>query len=117
MTRHSESRSLLLQGEARIEKRRCWNTWSPPDLTVVRAGAVELEMKMDYARLQQLCGPLPDKLEMIPARQRQPIGVVLGSSAGEPPDRFLLEQAGVARTRTVASTAAQVSRSAAALPL
>ena len=87
---------------------------------------------MDYAGLQQLCGPLPDKLEMIPARQRQPIGVVFGSSAGEPPDRFgscsarvpvnpriafSSKRPALARTRTVASTAAQVSRSAAALPL
>ena len=34
---------------------------------------------------------------MIPARQRQPIGVVFGSSAGEPQDRFLLEEARVSQ--------------------
>ena len=90
--RHSESRSLLLQGEAGIGKTALLEhlVASASDLTVVRAGAVELEMKMDYAGLQQLCGPLLDRLEMIPAPQRQAIEVVFGLSAGEPPDRFLL---------------------------
>ena len=41
---------------------------------------------MDYADLQQLCGQLLDRLEMIPAPQRQAIGVVFGLSAGRPPD-------------------------------
>ena len=90
--RHSESRSLLLQGEAGIGKTALLEhlVASASDLTVVRAGAVELEMKMDYAGLQQLCGPLLDRLEMIPAPQRQAIEVVFGLGAGEPPDRFLL---------------------------
>ena len=89
---HSESRSLLLQGEAGIGKTALLEhlVASASDLTVVRAGAVELEMKMDYAGLQQLCGPLLDRLEMIPSPQRQAIEVVFGLRAGEPPDRFLL---------------------------
>ncbi len=79
-------------------KRRCWNTWSRRHLIGRRPdGAVELEMKMDYADLQQLCGQLLDRLEMIPAPQRQAIGVVFGLSAGRPPDRFLLGEAGVSQ--------------------
>jgi predicted ATPase len=90
--RHSESRSLLLRGEAGVGKTALLEhlVASASDLTVVRAGAVELEMEMDYAGLQQLCGPLLARLEMIPAPQRQAIEVVFGFSAGEPPDRFLL---------------------------
>ena len=90
--RHSESRSLLLQGEAGIGKTALleYLVASASDLTVVRAGAVELEMKMDYAGLQPVCGPLLDRLEMVPAPQRQAIEVVFGLSAGEPPGRFLL---------------------------
>jgi DNA-binding CsgD family transcriptional regulator len=90
--RHSGSRPLLLQGEAGIGKTALLEhlVASASDLTVVRAAAVELEMKMDYAGLQQLCGPLLDRLEMIPALQRQALEVVFGLSAGEPPDRFLL---------------------------
>ncbi len=90
--RHGASRSLLLLGEAGIGKTALLEhlVASASGLTVVRAGAVELEMKMVYAGLQQLCGPLLDRLEMIPAPQRQAIEVVFGLSAGEPPDRFLL---------------------------
>jgi len=90
--RHSESRSLLLQGEAGIGKTALLERLvaSASDLTVVRAAGVELEAELDYAGLQQLCGPLLDRLEMIPAPQRQAIEVVFGLSAGEPPDRFLL---------------------------
>jgi hypothetical protein len=61
---------------------------SASNLTVVRAGARELGM--DYAGLQQLSGPLLDRLEMIPAPRRQTIEVAFGLSAGKPPDRFLL---------------------------
>jgi len=90
--RHSESRSLLLRGEAGVGKTALLEhlVASASDLTVVRAEAVELEIEMGYAGLQQLCGPLLDRLEIIPAPQRQAIEVVFGFSAGEPPDRFLL---------------------------
>ena len=87
-----ESRSLLLQGEAGIGKSALLEhlVASASDLTVVRASGVELETELDYAGLQQLCGPLLDRLEMMPAPQRQAIEVAFGLSAGEPPDRFLL---------------------------
>ena len=90
--RRGGGRSLLLQGEAGIGKTALLEhlVASASDLTVVQAGAVELEMKMDYAGLQQLCGPLLDRLKKIPAPQRQAIEVVFGLSAGEAPDRFLL---------------------------
>ena len=80
--RRGEGRSLLLQGEAGIGKTALLEhlVASASDLTVVRAGAVELEMKMDYAGLQQLCGPLLDLLEKLPAPQRQAIEVVFGLS-------------------------------------
>ena len=90
--RHGESRSLLLLGEAGVGKTALLEhlVASASGLTVARAAAVELEMKMGYAGLQQLCGPLLDRLEVIPAPQREAIEVVFGLGAGEAPDRFLL---------------------------
>ena len=89
--RRGEGRSLLLQGEAGIGKTALLDhlVASASGLTVVRAGAVELEMKMEYAGLHQLCGPLLDLLEKLPASQRQALEVVFGLSGGAPPGRFL----------------------------
>ena len=44
-------------------------------------------MKIDYAGLQLLRSPLLDRLEMIPASQRQAIEVVFALSASRPEDR------------------------------
>src|SRR4051812_42276673 len=47
-------------------------------------------MELAYAALHQLCGPLLDRVEGLPAPQRQAMEVVFGLSAGEAPDRFLV---------------------------
>ncbi len=62
--RAGKSRALLLRGEAGIGKTALLEhlVASASDLTVVRAGAVELEMEIDHAGLQQLCGLLLDRL-------------------------------------------------------
>jgi DNA-binding CsgD family transcriptional regulator len=63
---------------------------SASDLTVVRAVGVESEMELPYASLHQLCSPLLDRLERLPAPQRQAIEVVFGLNAGAAPDRFFV---------------------------
>jgi ATP/maltotriose-dependent transcriptional regulator MalT len=47
-------------------------------------------MELAYASLHQLCGPLLDRLERLPAPQRQAMEIVFGMSAGGAPDRFLV---------------------------
>jgi len=47
-------------------------------------------MELAYASLQQLCAPLLDRLDRLPAPQRQAMEVVFGLSAGGAPDRFLV---------------------------
>jgi DNA-binding CsgD family transcriptional regulator len=59
-------------------------------LTVVRAVGVESEMELAFASLHQLCGPMLDRLEKLPAPQRQALEIVFGQSAGAAPDRFLV---------------------------
>jgi DNA-binding CsgD family transcriptional regulator len=90
--RQGESRSLVLRGEAGIGKTALlqYLIGSAPDLAVVRAVGVESEMELAYASLHQLCAPLLDRLERLPAPQRHAVEVVFGLSSGAAPDRFLV---------------------------
>ena len=90
--RQGESRSLVLRGEAGIGKTALleYLVESASDLTVVRAVGVESEMELAFAGLHQLCAPLLDRLERLPAPQREALEIVFGLSAGPAPDRFLV---------------------------
>src|SRR3954451_15709546 len=90
--RRGESQSLVLRGEAGIGKTALleYLIASAPDATIVRAVGVQSDMELPYAALHQLCGPLLDRLERLPAPQRQAMEIVFGLTAGEAPDRFLV---------------------------
>ena len=83
---------LALKGEAGIGKTALleYLVDSTSDFTVVRAVGVESEMELAFAALHQLCGPMLDRLEEVPAPQADALGVVFGLSGGAPPDRFLV---------------------------
>ena len=93
--RRGESRSLVLRGEPGIGKTALLDYLiaAASDLRTVRAAGVESEMELAYAGLHQLCLPLLDRLERIPAPQRQALEIVFGLSAGAAPDRFLVAMA------------------------
>jgi hypothetical protein len=57
---------------------------------VLRALGVESEMELAFAALQQLCAPLLDRLDRLPAPQRDALGVAFGLRAGDAPDRCLV---------------------------
>ena len=82
----------MLRGEAGIGKTALleYLIASAPDATVVRAVGVQSDMELAFASLHQLCGPLLDGLEGLPAPQRQAMEIVFGLTAGEAPDRFLV---------------------------
>jgi len=90
--RRGESRSLVLRGEAGIGKTALleYLIESASDMTVARAVGVESEMELAYASLHQLCSPLLDRVDGLPAPQRQAVEIVFGVSAGPAPDRFLV---------------------------
>ena len=90
--RRGEGRSLVVRGEAGIGKTALleYLVGSASDLTVLRAVGVESEMELAYAGLHQLCAPLLDRLDRLPAPQRQALEIAFGLSAGEAPDRFLV---------------------------
>ena len=90
--REGESGSLVLRGEAGIGKTALLDylAESAANVTVVRAAGVESEMELPFAGLHQLCGPLLDRLQALPAPQREALQIVFGVSPGDPPDRFLV---------------------------
>jgi DNA-binding CsgD family transcriptional regulator/tetratricopeptide (TPR) repeat protein len=90
--RRGESRTLVLRGEAGIGKTALlgYLTASASDVTVVRAVGVQSEMELPFASLHQLCGPLLDRLERLPAPQRDALRIVFGLTAGPAPDRFFV---------------------------
>jgi hypothetical protein len=57
---------------------------------VARATGVQSEMELAFAGLHQLCAPMLDRAERLPAPQRQALLTAFGLSAGPAPDRFLV---------------------------
>ncbi|HEX4717685.1 MAG TPA: ATP-binding protein, partial [Thermoleophilaceae bacterium] len=90
--RAGQSRALVLRGEPGIGKSALLEhaVESAAEFRVARAAGVESEMELAFAALQQLCAPMFDRLELLPAPQRDAFGVAFGLHAGEPPDRFLV---------------------------
>src|SRR4030081_982103 len=69
--RLGESRSVVLRGEAGIGKTALLEFVVPagPDVRVVRAVGVESDMELAFAGLHQLCAPLLDRIDELPAPQ------------------------------------------------
>jgi DNA-binding CsgD family transcriptional regulator len=91
--RQSDSRSLMLRGEAGIGKTALLEYLvesASADVTVARAVGVESEMELPFASLHQLCAPMLDRRDRLPSPQRQALEIVFGVSDGAPPDRFVV---------------------------
>jgi hypothetical protein len=90
--RRGESRSLVVRGEAGIGKTALleYLVAVSSDLRVVRAVGVESDMELAFASLHQLCAPLLESIEELPAPQRRALETVFGLSDEAAPDRFLV---------------------------
>src|SRR5258706_8945932 len=86
--RAGRSRALVLRGEPGIGKTALlgYAADAAPDFRVARAGGVESEMELPFAALQQLRGPMLDRL---PGPQREALAVAFGLHSGGAPDSFL----------------------------
>jgi hypothetical protein len=89
--RRGEGRSSVLRGEAGIGKTALleYLIGLASDMTVLRAVGVESGTELAYASLQQLCAALPDRLERLPAPQREAPRVVFGLTGVSGRDRAL----------------------------
>ena len=82
----------MVRGEPGVGKTGCWTTWpgTRRGCRVARAAGVQSEMELAFAGLHQLCAPMLDRLDRLPAPQRDALRTAFGLSAGPPPDRFLV---------------------------
>src|SRR5690242_13614147 len=90
--RGGQSQVLVVSGEPGVGKTALVESaiGSAPGFGVVRAVGVESEMELAFAALQQLCAPMLNRVDRLPAPQRDALGVAFGLRAGDAPDRFLV---------------------------
>jgi DNA-binding CsgD family transcriptional regulator len=90
--RRGKSRALVLRGEAGIGKTALleYLIESASGITVLRAVGVESETELAYASLHQLCGPILDRIDALPAPQREALEIVFGLRSAAAPNRFLV---------------------------
>ena len=90
--RRGESGSLVIRGEAGVGKTALleYLTQRAADCRVISVTAVQWEVELAFAALQQLCAPILDGLEVLPAPQRKALRITLGLHDDPVPDRFLV---------------------------
>ncbi|MDX6631013.1 MAG: hypothetical protein QOH00_3259, partial [Gaiellales bacterium] len=93
--RGGESRVLVVRGEPGVGKSVLleYMVGQASGCRVERGTGVQSEMELAFAGLQQLCAPMLDRLERLPAPQRDALSVAFGLSAGGAPDHFLVSLA------------------------
>jgi DNA-binding CsgD family transcriptional regulator len=86
------SRVTVLRGEAGVGKSVLLDYLSgrAAGWQVARAVGVESETELAYAGLHQLCAPVLEHLDRLPAPQRDALALVFGLTSGPAPDRFLV---------------------------
>ncbi|WP_350348419.1 AAA family ATPase [Agromyces sp. G08B096] len=90
--RGGQSRALVIRAEAGVGKTALLDDTAEraTGLRVLRATGIESEMELAYAGLHQLCAPVIDGIDGLPAPQAAALGVAFGLTAGDAPDRFLV---------------------------
>jgi DNA-binding CsgD family transcriptional regulator len=88
--RAGESRALVVTGEPGVGKTALleWMVDEASGFRVARAAGVQAEMELPFAGLHQLLAPMLDRLEGLPAPQRDALRTWFGISPGRAPDRF-----------------------------
>jgi DNA-binding CsgD family transcriptional regulator len=90
--RAGQSRALVVRGEPGIGKTALFEYLAAHAVgcRVESAAGIQPELDLPFAGLHQLCQPMLDHLEAVPAPQRAALRTALGMSALPVPDRFLV---------------------------
>jgi DNA-binding CsgD family transcriptional regulator len=90
--REGQSQVVVVRGDAGVGKTALLEDFvrRASGCRVARAAGTEYEMELAYAGLHQLCAPMLDLRERLPAPQRDALGTAFGLTAGPPPDRFVV---------------------------
>src|SRR3954471_8176590 len=90
--RAGESRALVVRGEAGVGKTALLDFLAQraSGCRIVQACGAESEMELPFAGVHQLCAPMLEQADRLPAPQRAALSTAFGLSAGNPPDRFLV---------------------------
>ncbi|GAA4203096.1 helix-turn-helix transcriptional regulator [Microbispora amethystogenes] len=90
--RGGESRTLVIRGDAGVGKTALlqYMTEQAASCRVVRVTGVQSEAELPFAGVHQLCLPLLNRLDRLPAPQREALRVAFGLTEGSVPDRFLV---------------------------
>jgi DNA-binding CsgD family transcriptional regulator/tetratricopeptide (TPR) repeat protein len=106
--RAGEGQALVVRGEPGVGKTVLLDYLAgraaSSGCRVVRATGVQSEMELAFAGLHQLCAPMLDHAESLPAPQREALRTAFGLSTGPVPDRFLV---GLAVLGLLSETAAE----------
>ena len=90
--RDGRSRVLTVRGEPGMGKSALLEhaVESARGFQIARATGVESEMELPFAGLHQLCGPMLDRLALLPGPQREAVSTAFGLTTGRPPDLFII---------------------------
>ncbi len=82
--RAGESRALVVSGEPGVGKTALldWLVDETSGVRIVRATGVQAEMDLPFAALHQLLAPVLDRLDRLPAPQRDALRTCFGISPG-----------------------------------
>lgn len=88
--RAGESRTLLIRGEPGVGKTALleYLAGHASGCQVRRAVGIQSEMELAFAALHQLCAPMLDRLDSLPAPQGDALRTAFGMRPGPAPDRF-----------------------------
>src|ERR1700716_4332728 len=90
--RGGESRVLVIRGEPGVGKSAMleYAVGRATECRGARGAGGPAEMELAFAGLHQLCAPMLDRLEPLPAPQRDALSVAFGLRAGDPTDPLLV---------------------------
>jgi DNA-binding NarL/FixJ family response regulator len=93
--RAGKSQALVLRGEAGAGKTELLDYLAEraSGTRLARAAGVQSEMELAFAGVHQLCAPMLDSADALPAPQREALRTAFGLSPGSAPDRFLVSLA------------------------